>query len=375
MSGLSRKIIIVGGDLSGGGAERQLEQLARALTVLGHSITVATLAGKVEGLPFDQQVLWDGRRRFRAEAALCLLRGGLRLRQLIRRERPDLVISWQAMPTLLVGHMCGGLSVPVIIAVRNSIPERIRSVPLMLQHAALRHAFALSKLVIANSRAGVDGYRALRLLGNRPTRVIPNGIDRARFRLPNRDDRHGARAMLGLAPDARAVLYVGRASAVKQLHLLAATLARAGTMMPDVDLVVIGVSGDELQYAADAAGVVLPAARVVMPGWMDQIERAYWACDALLLTSSHEGSPNVVHEARACGLPVVSTDCGDVRATANAADRIVASDAAALARALQDVLLPDAARPAPAIPFDVTDCAREWHCCIEELLAEHQQRS
>ncbi len=43
----------------------------------------------------------------------------------------------------------------------------------------------------------------------------------------------------------------------------------------------------------------------VVPIWMN-------ASDALLLTSVHEGSPTVVKEALACGVPVVSVDVGDV---------------------------------------------------------------
>jgi teichuronic acid biosynthesis glycosyltransferase TuaC len=42
-----------------------------------------------------------------------------------------------------------------------------------------------------------------------------------------------------------------------------------------------------------------------VPVWLN-------AADALLLTSLHEGSPNIVKEALACGLPVVSVDVGDV---------------------------------------------------------------
>lgn len=48
-------------------------------------------------------------------------------------------------------------------------------------------------------------------------------------------------------------------------------------------------------------------------GPRNDIEQIFQAIDVFLLTSTREGLPNVVLEAMACGVPVVSTDVGGCR--------------------------------------------------------------
>lgn len=44
----------------------------------------------------------------------------------------------------------------------------------------------------------------------------------------------------------------------------------------------------------------------------DELNHHFSVCDALLLTSLHEGSPNIIKEACMCNLPIVSVNVGDV---------------------------------------------------------------
>ena len=44
----------------------------------------------------------------------------------------------------------------------------------------------------------------------------------------------------------------------------------------------------------------------------DQVNALMYNCDAFLMTSKTEGSPQVIKEAMACGCPIVSVDVGDV---------------------------------------------------------------
>lgn len=117
--------------------------------------------------------------------------------------------------------------------------------------------------------------------------VIPSGLDLDLFRPM---DQQECRQRLGLPLDKRLVLFAADPRRViKRFDLAQKAVEIAGNQLPS-----------ELIVAATAP-------HAMMPIYMN-------ACDALLLTSQHEGSPNVVKEALACNLPVVSVDVGDVRA-------------------------------------------------------------
>jgi len=142
------------------------------------------------------------------------------------------------------------------------------------------------RFVTACSDASLVTSRAMaRRLGLGDEAVVPCGIDRRRFR-PG--DAVAARAVLGLPTTSPIVAWVGAERPEKRPALAREAFALLAARRPDARLVV--VTGR-------------PPAEVAT--WLQ-------AADALLLTSRAEGSPMVVKEALACGLPVVATDVGDV---------------------------------------------------------------
>lgn len=118
--------------------------------------------------------------------------------------------------------------------------------------------------------------------------VIPGGIDLELFHPMPQEE---ARQQLELPMNRRLVLFPANPErSVKRYPLAQQAVQWVNEQENmEVDLVVLsGVSHD------------------MVPVYMN-------ACDALILTSKHEGSPTVVKEALACNLPVVSMDVGDVR--------------------------------------------------------------
>ncbi len=123
---------------------------------------------------------------------------------------------------------------------------------------------------------------------NNKVSIIPSGIDSSIFKpLPIKY----ARERLGLSLTDRIILFnVGKSPLVKRFDLAEQAIEYVNSHFPNTCLVKLygNIDPDDMPFYYNAA-------------------------DCLLLTSDHEGSPNVVKEAISCNCLVVSVDVGDVR--------------------------------------------------------------
>jgi glycosyltransferase involved in cell wall biosynthesis len=142
-------------------------------------------------------------------------------------------------------------------------------------------------------------------------RCIPNGIRLERFR---RADRNiGLRDELGIPAAALVVGYVGHLRAVKNPLRLLRACARID---PEIDFRVLVLGDGEERATMEELAAKTPTlfGRVVFAGYRSDPADFYRAMDLFAISSDSEQMPVALVEAMACGLPVVSTDVGDVRA-------------------------------------------------------------
>ncbi len=150
------------------------------------------------------------------------------------------------------------------------------------------------------------------------------------------------RSRFGIANDESLILAVGRLSKEKAHIDLLAAFSRLHESNPEVKsrLFIVGDGPERgrLEAAADSLGV---KDRVVFTGQLSYVWPFYFAADVFALPSHSEGSPNVLLEAMAAGIPIVATEVGGVPEMVEhnqSALLVPASDRPALAAAIARVL-------------------------------------
>lgn len=366
-----------------GGAETALYKLLAAQRGSGRDACVISFRGmgpigdRIQALGIPVTAL--GMRPGRPSAW-----GLARLVRILRGEHPDLVQTWLYHADLLGGVVARTLGIPVVWGVRHGdLGHRDKAHTRWTRRLCASLSRSVPSKIVCNSEASIRIHVGA---GYAPEKFvhIPNGFDLSRFR-PDPDARAALRRQLGIAAETPVAGLVARHHPHKDHATFFAAAASIRARSEATRFVLCGEGlhwqNGEITRLIDES--LRPAVHLL--GRRDDVERIYPALDVACLSSATESFPNVLGEAMACGVPCVSTDCGDVRELISDTGRVVPTrDPEALAAAALEVLtlepsrrdaLGVAARARVTEHYDIRTVAHRFSELQDEVVERTSRRS
>lgn len=204
--------------------------------------------------------------------------------------------------------------------------------------------------------------------------VIYNAIDSQLFQPSNAKTRYAARQSLHIPEKACALIFVG--SGFERKGLAAAIKAIAHS---DRYLIVVGLD-KQLHRYQQLANQLHCLNRIRFVGKQHNVITFYHAADALILPTLYDPFPNVILEAMACGLPVITSyNCGGAEFIIDGQEGFVcdALDINTLQHAVNaiqartvDTTMSEAARTR-IVPYTSQRLATALNMLYQQLLKQH----
>jgi len=338
-----KKILILNSEYPpiGGGAGTATANLARNLAAQGLDVKVVT--ARYDNLPaLEQKMGFDLIRiatlRKRAdrtnlgEQIHFILASFLYCLALFRRWKPDVIWAFFGFPSGIAAWMlkmvCG---IPYIVSLRGGDVPGFRPYDFKTFH---KIGSPFIKLVWRNARAVVANSRGLQHLARAfydrvPIQVIPNGVDLEFFHPTRKNDK------------TTQLLFVGRVVYQKGLDLLANALKDLRNL--DWQLTIVG-DGSYKEHLHQLIEQNQLTQRVDFHGWCnkEKVLPLLSTADIFINPSRHEGMPNAVLEAMACGLPIIATRIAgneDLVVDGKNGLLVRSEDVAGLQKALQSLIV------------------------------------
>jgi glycosyltransferase involved in cell wall biosynthesis len=231
-----------------------------------------------------------------------------RLRDLLRAESPDLVLTynWGAFDMLLAARSLGFRRV-----VHHEDGFNADEAQTFKRRRILARRAVLSgvhRLIVPSDRLLGIATRIWKVPADRIT-LIRNGIRLDQYQPAGpAGSSLDLRRELGIPEDAPVVGAVGHLRPEKRFE----RVLDACASLPDVHVLIVG-EGEMRPLLEERAARPELAGRVHLAGYRPDPHRFYRAMDVFAITSDTEQMPVCLLEAMATGLPVVSTDVGDIR--------------------------------------------------------------
>jgi glycosyltransferase involved in cell wall biosynthesis len=292
----------------GGGAGNASAHLARKLAALNQD--VAVLTAHFKGLPRDtlehgirvRRIKSMRRNRDRSgavEQGVFLLQGSLSVLSLIREWRPDIILAFFGVPCGAVAWFAKGITgIPYLVSLRGGDVPGFRPYDFAIYHRVmgpiLHWVWRRAGAVVANSK----GLAQLAKEFDHQVEIdiIPNGVDVSELQQPEKREWDPPR-----------MVFAGRLVYQKGLDILVKALGGLTSFPWELKLVGDGPHRPVLESLLSDLGI---SDRIEFLGWLDReaVAHQYREANLFVFPSRHEGMPNAVLEAMACGLPVIATN-------------------------------------------------------------------
>lgn len=301
-----RQVFFFIGTLSKGGAERAVSRLTQSLApdIERHIILYGTQTRIDYPVQGELHYIDQTKKNSVLNKFLTIFR---RLRNLNRLKRayPDAVfVSLLEYPNLI--NVLSGFAERTVLSVRNHMSTKHRRGPrAWFWNTLIRLTYhKASRIIVVSAEIQQDLISHYHLPAEKIT-WIPNGYDLQQIQQAAQAAIPAALAPVFTGP---VISTMGRMNLQKgQWHLLRAfptILARH----PSARLLILG-EGQYLSALQRLAEELKLREQVVFAGFQSNPHALIARSQVFVLPSLHEGFPNALAEAMACGVPVVSADC------------------------------------------------------------------
>lgn len=324
------KILFIITGLGVGGAERQVVDVADALSERGHEIRICYLTGPALTIPKSQGIELIGLQM--KKSVRGFIKAYLSLRRIIRYFEPDVVHSHMFHANIITRLVRLTMYIPRLICTAHNTNEGGK-----FRMLAYRMTGRLADVSTNVSEEAVLAFETKGAVA--PGAMIPveNGIDTVRFH-PSIASRTALRKKNKVDDNTKVIVAVGRLSPAKDYPNLLQAYVDVLQKFDNTLLWIIGEGGLKNVLIEEAIKLGI-SDHVHFLGIQENVEDWLNAADIFVLSSAWEGFSLVVAEAMACEKVVVATDAGGVKEVLGDAGYLVPPrNPIALAEALKQAL-------------------------------------